>query len=306
MTISVLIAVYNAENTIKTAIGSILNQTFQDFEIIIIDDKCTDKTIDVIKEFEDSRIKIISNEHNMGQIKSLNKGLSFCSGKFIARMDADDISLPQRFELQVQAFEKNPELVLVGTTGFKSFPNGRVKKLTYYPRNAEALRFFSMFKSPINHISVMIRQEYLKNTDIFDESYIIATDWDLWSRYLIKRYKIKILMARCFIYRVYDTSYSVINTEIKDKESIKIVKRNVLHYTDLTISSQDAFNIINLHYCKKLSAKQYIKSLFVWIKIISNYKYDSRRDFIAAVGYDFFLIIAKFLRLLIKSTFKFN
>jgi len=157
MKISVLIAVYNAKDTIKSAIESILYQTYQDFEIIIIDDNCTDDTINIINTFNDDRIKIFSNLENLGQIRSLNIGLKHCSGEYIARMDADDISLHRRFELQLKEFNKDPELVFVGTDGYKIFPNGKIKKVSYYPRNIEALTLLSMYKNPFIHISVMIK-----------------------------------------------------------------------------------------------------------------------------------------------------
>lgn len=104
--ISVLMPAYNAEKYIKEAIESILNQTFSNFEFIIIDDGSIDATEEIIKSFKDSRIVYIKNEKNLGLIKTLNKGISIARGEFIARMDSDDISMPQRFELQLDVFKK--------------------------------------------------------------------------------------------------------------------------------------------------------------------------------------------------------
>ena len=104
--VSIVIPVYNAEKYIKEAIESILNQTFSNFEFIIIDDGSIDATEEIIKSFKDSRIVYIKNEKNLGLIKTLNKGISIARGEFIARMDSDDISMPQRFELQLDVFKK--------------------------------------------------------------------------------------------------------------------------------------------------------------------------------------------------------
>ena len=117
--VSVIMSVYNGEKYLVQAIDSILNQTYQNFEFIIIDDCSTDNSSHILQEYaqKDSRIKIIKKEKNIGIkgfIKNLNLGISIAKGKYIARMDADDISLPERFQKQVDFLENNPEITLVG------------------------------------------------------------------------------------------------------------------------------------------------------------------------------------------------
>ena len=117
--VSVIMSVYNAEKFLNSAIESITNQTFTDFEFIIIEDCSTDNSLDILEEYakKDSRIKIIKKEKNIGIkgfIENLNLGISIAKGKYIARMDADDISLPERFQKQVDFLENNPEITLVG------------------------------------------------------------------------------------------------------------------------------------------------------------------------------------------------
>ncbi|MDD4353774.1 MAG: glycosyltransferase family A protein, partial [Candidatus Nanoarchaeia archaeon] len=118
--ISVIMSAYNTERYIAEAIESILNQTFKDFEFIIIDDGSTDDSLKIIKRYvkKDRRIKLIHNKKNIGLTKSLNKGLKIAKGQYIARMDADDISLPQRFQIQYDFLEKNKDIFLIGTTAF--------------------------------------------------------------------------------------------------------------------------------------------------------------------------------------------
>lgn len=131
--ISVLMPAYNAEKYIKEAIESILNQTFSNFEFIIIDDGSIDATEEIIKSFKDSRIVYIKNEKNLGLIKTLNKGISIARGEFIARMDSDDISMPQRFELQLDVFKKYKGVDIVNVALKKMSEDGT--KLSKYRHN---------------------------------------------------------------------------------------------------------------------------------------------------------------------------
>ncbi len=113
--ITVIMPVYNCELYIKEAIDSILNQTFTDFEFLIIDDASTDKTVSIIKEYKDFRIQLIEKEGNKGISDSLNYGLKVAKGEYIARMDGDDISLPERFVKQVTFLDSNPDVILCGS-----------------------------------------------------------------------------------------------------------------------------------------------------------------------------------------------
>ena len=107
--VSILMPVYNSEKYLREAIKSILNQTFTNFELIIINDGSTDNSLKIIKSFKDNRIKIIKNKGNLGLIKTLNKGIDLAQGKYIARMDADDIAMPKRLEKQIAFFNENPD-----------------------------------------------------------------------------------------------------------------------------------------------------------------------------------------------------
>ena len=114
MLVSVILPAYNAQDTIAESIDSILNQSFRDFELIVINDGSTDATEKVIAQYDDSRIRYFANPGNQGLIYTLNRGLELSQGKYIARMDADDISLPARFEKQVRILEEHPEIIVCG------------------------------------------------------------------------------------------------------------------------------------------------------------------------------------------------
>ena len=113
--ITVLMPVYNASLFLREAIESILNQTYKNFEFIIINDGSTDSSLQIIESFKDPRIKLVNNERNLGIIKTRNKGLQLAKGKYIANMDADDISLPTRLEKQFTFLEKNPDVAVIAS-----------------------------------------------------------------------------------------------------------------------------------------------------------------------------------------------
>ena len=113
--VTVLMSVYNGEKYLERAIKSILNQTFKDFEFLIINDGSTDNSVKIIQSFNDLRLRLIHNESNIGLIKTLNKGLKLSNGKYIARMDCDDISLPKRLSIQASFMEKYPEIGVCGS-----------------------------------------------------------------------------------------------------------------------------------------------------------------------------------------------
>ena len=113
--ISVVMPAYNAENYIREAIDSILAQTFRDFEFLIIDDGSTDHTVEIIRSYSDSRIRLYQNERNMGVAATLNRGLDLARGEYIARMDADDISLPERFAKQAAYMDAHPDVAVCGS-----------------------------------------------------------------------------------------------------------------------------------------------------------------------------------------------
>lgn len=172
---------YNSETTICEAIESILAQTYTDFELIIINDGSTDKTADIIKSFQDKRVKLLDNETNKGLIYSLNRGLDSADGEFIARMDADDISLPRRFEKQIACFHQNPDLVACGTM-IEYFGNTELAPRKYITKtsdreNKELLLFTACFAHP----TVMMRNEVLEKHKLrYDIKFKNCEDYKFW------------------------------------------------------------------------------------------------------------------------------
>lgn len=178
--VSVLISVYNEEKWIKKSLNSILNQTYKRLEIIIINDGSTDNTLNILKKIKkkDKRIKIF-NQKNKGLTKSLNIGIKYCKGKYIARMDADEISFKNRIKKQVLFLEKNKDYALVG--GWRIDINKNQKKKIKLPINDKEIKEWLIRACVISHGSVMIRSKKLKKYK-YDENFRTSQDYDLWIR----------------------------------------------------------------------------------------------------------------------------
>lgn len=172
--VTVLMPVFNGEKYLVQAIDSILSQTYKNFEFLIIDDGSTDKSIKIIKKYKDPRIRLVRNKKNIGLIKTLNKGLSLARGKYIARMDCDDISLPKRLEKQVRFMEQHPDIGVCGTA--LKLINKNVT--WYYPTDPDFFKCKLLFTCCIAHPTVMFRKSVIENMKY--RKYEHAEDYYLW------------------------------------------------------------------------------------------------------------------------------
>ena len=180
--ISVVMPVYNAEKYLSDAISSILQQTFNDFELIVIDDGSNDRSPGIIEAFakKDRRL-VVHRQKNSGLIASLNRACSLARGTFIARMDADDVSLPYRFERQVDFLEKHPDIGLLGTWIQDIGPAGQPGPIWPLPTTPDSIRWFLMFGNCIAHPSIMARRELIQGLRYRNEARHVE-DYDLWIR----------------------------------------------------------------------------------------------------------------------------
>jgi hypothetical protein len=183
--VSVVMSVYNSGKYLREAADSILGQTFRDFEFIIVDDGSTDSTWAILTSYNDPRIVLVRNEENIGLTRSLNKGLAVASGEYVARMDADDISLPHRFEKQVAFLKKHSGIGILGSICQRIDTNGREQGLHQAPTNDLQIRWTSLLANPFWHPTVMIRRDVLTQNGLnYDEAFQTAQDYDLWTRTL--------------------------------------------------------------------------------------------------------------------------
>ena len=178
--VSVVMSVYNDEVYLSDSIDSVLNQTFPNFEFLIINDGSTDLTELIIQSYDDPRIKLINNAKNLGLTKSLNIGLGLAKGKYVARMDGDDLSYKERFQLQFNFLEKNTDIDVCGTW-FESF--GIKSGVVKYPQYNNQIKATLFFCDCICHPSVFIRKESLDKYQIkYNEEFTFAQDYELWCR----------------------------------------------------------------------------------------------------------------------------
>jgi glycosyltransferase involved in cell wall biosynthesis len=176
-------AAYNEEKFISRAIKSILNQSYGNFEFIIINDFSKDNTLDIIKNFKDKRIILINNEFNLGLTRSLNIGIKIAKGEYIARMDSDDISDFLRFEYQVQVLQKRPKIGVVASWYGIIDEDEKLISLHKIPKSREYRVIDFIEKSTwFCHGSVMIRKKCLDKAKLYREKFLYAQDLDLWLR----------------------------------------------------------------------------------------------------------------------------
>lgn len=182
--VSVLMAVYNAERYLAAALESILGQTFTDFEFIVVDDGSNDESARILAKYgaADRRLRIIPNEANSGLAYSLNKGIDFARGAYIARMDADDISLPTRLAAQVAFLDAHPDCCLCGGA-LMTFSTEGAGVLWQPPLAHDDILSSMIFESVIYHPTVMMRGETLNRYGLrYAENFRVAQDYELWIR----------------------------------------------------------------------------------------------------------------------------
>jgi len=246
--ITVIMPVYNGEKYLKEAINSILNQTYTDFELLLINDASTDDTERIINSYKDHRIIYIKNEINLGLIKTLNKGLDLARGEFIARMDADDIALPARFEKQVSVLQNNPEIGVCGTW-FTPLIDGLKKKTIQHPQDSESIKIHLLGYCTMGHPTIMLRKKVISNLR-YDNDYQAAEDYELWTR-LSRITKLYNIQESLLQYRFHDTNISVLENSIQSENTRKIIG-NQLKYLGLDDSSS------NIRFCEILFSSLYI------------------------------------------------
>lgn len=188
--VSVVMPVFNGEKYVFHAVESILHQTFKDLEYIIVDDGSTDGTSEILSSIKDKRVKIITFQSNRGIVDALNEGISYASGKYIARQDADDISLPRRLEKQIRCIESDSGLVLVAT-GIKIIADEITDALRSieafycsYGTKQEVRQQFRSLNSPIAHPTVLFRKSAFVEAGGYRKEFEFCEDTDLWYRML--------------------------------------------------------------------------------------------------------------------------
>ncbi len=295
--ISVIMSVYNGETYLAEAIESVRKQTFQNWELIIINDCSTDSTGEILADFsnKDERIKVYTNEVNLKLPSSLNKAISLCMGKYIARMDADDICLPDRFEKQYKFMEENTDVAL-SSCRFLTVKNGVYASGGSGGRcDFDALRAMLLVTNPILHPGVIARAEVMKKFN-YDTTLTCTEDLELWTRMVINNQKIQILPECLLIYRLHDKQITSTTLERQHTEVLKIQQK---HYASLLTEMDEEkqkFYISGIYFKENMDIHKFIEYA-KWLKSVTDINYDKN-----TINYALFEILAEYKRCGISKT----
>lgn len=232
--VSVLMPVYNGADYIEEAINSILVQTFDQFEFILIDDGSSDNSDEIIKRYQDNRIVFIKHKVNKGLVESLNSGLSNAKGKYIARMDQDDVAMPTRLARQVTFMESNPEFIVCGTS-VQYIGNKPYRQVLL---SDEEIKVSMMFGCPFVHPTVMIRRSVLVEYNLrYNEKYKHAEDYGLWVD-MMEYGKYANLPTIELRYRIHELQYSVTYQKAMAMTSY-LIRKTYLEKLNIELPSEE-------------------------------------------------------------------
>ena len=289
--VSVIMSVYNGETYLREAIESVINQTFQSWELVIINDCSTDSTGEILAEFasKDERVKVYPNEVNLKLPTSLNKAISLCSGKYIARMDADDICLPDRFEKQYKFMEENSDVAL-SSCRFMTVKNGVYASGGAGGRcDFEALRAMLLVTNPILHPGVIAKAEVMKKFN-YDTTLTCTEDLELWTRMVTENQKIQILPECLLIYRLHDKQITSTTLERQHTEVLKIEQKYYSALLQEMDEEMQKFYISGIYFKENADVHKFIEYA-KWLKHMAHKNFDKN-----TIEYALLEILAEYKR----------
>lgn len=236
--ISVIMPFYNAEEFLDESINSILNQTFREFELIIINDASSDNSDKIVKKYlKDKRIKYFKNQKNNGIVYNLNHGLKIAKAKIIARMDGDDVSHLNRFQVQYEYLIKHPDIALVGTFAKKIDQKGRVISDIRKPIQSEEIKKRCLIYNPVVHAAAMFRKKIVKKIGGYHNKWLYIEDQDLQLRLIFSGYKLINLPLFYYFYRVHSNSTS--NLSKRNARKALTLKLGIIRKFNLNPSTEE-------------------------------------------------------------------
>jgi len=233
--VSVIMSVYNGMPFLEEAVKSVLGQTYKNFEFIIIDDASTDESWNYLQKLRDKRVKITKNEKNMGLAASLNIALKRAQGDYVARMDADDVSLPKRFQVQIEYMQLNPLVDMCGTWVDLIDKEGNVLGEKKYPTTNKAIKKSLVYYSPIVHPTLIIKSNVLRQLNGYNPKFDMAEDYELLSR-AKNKFRMSNVPQKLLLWRLEEERRS--RREMRKMDKIELsVKLEALRRDGLTLSA---------------------------------------------------------------------
>jgi glycosyl transferase family 2 len=221
--VTVLLPVYGGEEYVAAAVESVLGQTLADLELLAVDDCGPRESIEILERFADPRIRIVRNEENLGQVRSLNVGLAAAQGDYVARLDQDDLCLPERLERQVAVLDAEPETGLVGSWLHRIDSNGRrVSTLRGRIRDRAELVFLLLTnRFPVAHPTATFRRQVALELGGYDPAFRFSEDQDLWRRFVLARHGARVVEQPLVLYRVHETMQSLRNWDEQQANNLR-------------------------------------------------------------------------------------
>lgn len=291
--ISVIMSVYNGEKYLAEAIESIVGQTFSQWELVIINDCSQDSTGEILEKYSssDERIKVYTNEMNLKLPKSLNKAISLCSGKYIARMDADDICLPDRFEKQYKFMEENDDISL-SSCRFLTLKNGVYSSGSCGARcDYDSLKAMLLVTNPILHPGVIAKAEVMKALN-YDTSLTCTEDLELWNRMVRENIKMEIQPEYLLIYRLHDKQITKTTLEKQQNEVLKIQNNYFSDYLNPLDEEMQNFYVSGIYFNEKPDINKFC-TFMKMIKSVNKNKKTLETD---ALNYALLEVLAEYKR----------
>lgn len=244
--VSVVMSVHNGRPFVAQAVESILAQSFSDFELVLIDDASTDGSGSDLDQFarRDSRVVLLHNSENLGLTRSLNLGLAEAKGEFIARQDADDVSLPQRLGKQVTVLENDRDLALIGTGAIEINTQGKQGAISLQPGHQAIIQRKMLFDNAFFHPSVMWRNRVFEDHDLrYNESFVYGQDYELFSR-AVWKLKVTNLREPLVLYRAHPGQVSKDRAENQQYLADRTAWQNFQKHGLASEFSQDDVNLM--------------------------------------------------------------
>ncbi len=225
--VTVLLAVHDGEPYVQTALASVLGQTVSDLELLVVDDASGDRTPEILSSLDDARVRVLRNDDRLGLAASLNRGLDEAWGSYVARMDADDVSMPRRLEHQLARMRSNPEVAVVGSAVLEIDAAWRLGPVHAMPAGPTELRWAALFSSPFFHPSVLVDRAVLETNGLrYDTGFEESEDYELWSR-LLDVADGDNLREPLVLYRVHDRQASRRRRELQREYQLRVARRRI-------------------------------------------------------------------------------
>jgi glycosyltransferase involved in cell wall biosynthesis len=267
--ISVIMSVFNSQAYLKSAIESILKQTFTDFEFLIIDDNSSDNSFEILKSFNDPRIKIFKRKKNCGLTSNLNFLIKKSKAPLIARMDADDIAEKDRLKKQYEFLKIHKEFSLIGTRALIIDENNNEINKIVVPSDFEEIISKIFLQNVFVHPTIMFTKESIIKVGLYDENYRKAQDYHLILKYIFNNLKVYNLKDYLLQYRIHNNSISISTKDKQEEYAIKALQWAYDNVLDLNFSDEDIKLLRHVYYWhrdieefkKALKVKSLVKAL---------------------------------------------